>query len=363
MTPVARIIREEILLGGPISVERYMALCLNHYYASRDPLGMAGDFITAPEISQMFGELIGLWMAECWHLLGAPSKGHWVELGPGRGTLTSDAFRAARLVPAFREALDIHLVETSPALRLRQKETLAPAEKTLTWHEAIAGLPEEGPLFVVANEFFDALPVQQFTSRDGEWRQRCVGLDDNDGLSFGLFPSTGLNLELPPCEGKTIERPVAATVLMAELAQRIARQGGIMLAIDYGYAAPAYGDSLQALRNHAYAPVLEAPGEADLTTHVCFQHLADAAQAQGLAVHGLATQRQFLDLLGIGIRAATLIKACPAEADSIEAAKLRLTEGGIEGMGELFKVMALSSPNLVSLPGLLACETGRLHSS
>lgn len=364
MTALLNFIRETILIDGPISVERYMTLCLARYYGSRDPLGSAGDFTTAPEISQMFGELIGLWMAEIWRLMGEPPRAYWVELGPGRGTLSSDALRAARLLPEFLNGLDVHLVETSPVLRNMQKEVLSGTGKAVEWHDSVRSLPDDGPLLVVANEFFDALPVQQYVADKGQWHQRCVGLaEDEKTLRFGLFPSSGVTLPLPPKEGETCEVPASGIALMGELARRIARQGGVALVIDYGYAGPSYGDSLQALRHHAYADVLSMPGEADLTTHVGFQYLADAAYAGGTITHGLSTQRDFLRQLGIDVRAASLAKAAPAEAEAIFAAAARLTGEGRRNMGELFKVMAVSSPRLPEVPGLARCDANLLRVS
>ncbi len=362
MTPTERRIRDEIVLGGPMGVEHYMALCLNHYYASRDPLGAAGDFTTAPEISQMFGELIGLWMAECWHMAGSPASAAWVELGPGRGTLTMDALRAAKRVPAFIDALDVHLVETSPVLREKQREMLQSFGKAPVWHDSVVSLPEDRPLFVVANEFFDALPIQQYVADGGQWRRRCVGLDEEgEALCFGLFPSEDIVLPLPPQGGAVLEIPAQGADLMRQLARRLVKQGGVVLAIDYGYGGPAYGDSLQALRHHKFVSALDNPGEADLTAHVGFQYLADAAHQEGMAVHGLVSQGAFLQRLGLDIRAETLMRAAPGEAENISLARARLVGTGPGEMGELFKVMALSCPYMPELPGLPPCPAHRLN--
>lgn len=362
MTPFERDLVETIVLNGPMSVESYMARCLSYYYGSRDPLGASGDFTTSPEISQMFGELIGLWAAETWRLMGEPVQVHWVELGPGRGTLSSDAMRAARLLPPFVKALDVHLVETSPVLRESQKQALAGSGLTVTWHDDIGSLPD-GPLLIVANEFFDALPVRQFQADGGLWRERCVGLnEDGKTLRFGLFPTEGVSLSLPPDDGKMLEVPVSGVSLMKELATRITRQRGAALLIDYGYRGPAYGDTLQALRQHQYTGMLDTPGEADITAHVDFQYLASAAGDTGACIHGLQTQGAFLAALGIETRASMLANAAPQEAASIAAALKRLAGNDTGDMGDLFKVMAVSSRELRELPGLSACATPILHS-
>ncbi|MEN3931251.1 SAM-dependent methyltransferase [Microvirga sp. W0021] len=354
-------IRDLIILNGPISVERYMGLCLEHYYASRDPLGAAGDFTTAPEISQIFGELIGLWFAEIWSLMGAPQRVLWVELGPGRGTLTADALRASQLVPAFHEALEVHLVETSPVLREKQQQTLGTSQKKVVWHETLESLPDDAPILIVANEFFDALPVQQYVTDGGQWRQRCIGLaEDNHSFRFGLFKSEQINMPLKPEEGQLLEYPAASISYMTDLSLRLKKQSGTALLIDYGYAAPAYGDSLQALYRHQFVDVLERAGEADLTTHVCFQYLASVARHAGLSVHGLARQGEFLRQLGIEVRASMLAKAAPDEADNIYRAVERLIETDSQNMGELFKILAVSSLTNEELPGIAINQNGIL---
>lgn len=357
MTPFARYIHELIALEGPLTVERYMELCLANYYASRDPLGADGDFITAPEISQMFGELIGLWAAEVWRVMGEPGRLNWVELGPGRGTLSADSLRAARAVPAFLASLDLHLVEISPALRQRQKEALAGFQGDIAWHETVETLPD-GPMILVANEFFDALPVRQLVGTSRGWHERCVGLDQDGALCFGLLPTDDNTLPLP-VDKAVIEVPAIGIDTMRCLAGRVARQGGVALVIDYGYAGPAIGDSLQAVYRHSFADTLANPGEADITTHVDFQYLASAAFEAGTIIHGLAGQGQFLEMLGIGIRAAVL-KRNAGDASSVDAALTRLTGKDETGMGELFKVMAISSADLTELPGLPRCDSQKL---
>ena len=337
-----------------MTVERYMALCLGHplygYYRTRDPLGARGDFTTAPEISQTFGELIGLWAAEVWRAMAEPSPVRLVELGPGRGTLMADALRAARVLPAFHSAAAVHLVETSPALRARQEATLAPAGAPVSWHDDLAEVPD-GPAIVVANEFFDAQPIRQFVGTERGWCERLVGLGDG-GLAFGLAPGPARDVPLPVRPGATLDWPSAGLALIGTLAARVAGQGGAALIIDYGHAKSGFGDTLQAVRAHAYADPLADPGEADLTAHVDFALLARAARIAGATVHGPVPQGDFLRALGIDARAAALKqRATQAQGDAIDAAVARITGSGEGQMGELFKVLALAAPDLPLLPG------------
>ncbi|MCJ2083584.1 class I SAM-dependent methyltransferase [Methylobacterium sp. J-090] len=355
-TPLFAILREEILATGPIPLARYMDLCLGHpvhgYYRTRDPLGASGDFTTAPEISQMFGELIGIWIAATWGAMGAPADLVLVELGPGRGTLMADALRAlARAAPTLRPAL--HLVETSPVLRAAQAERLSGFAPT--WHEGLATLPP-GPALVVANEFFDALPVRQFQRTERGWHERCVGLSpEGDRLAFGLSAEPDPRIDAHAPVGVTLTLPGAALDIVRTLARRLARDRGALLAIDYGHARPGFGDSLQAVAQHRFVDPLAAPGEADLTTHVDFSALARAASAEGARVHGPIDQRDFLQALGLRERAEHLsTKATPQQAVRIAAAVARLTDPTRRGMGSLFKVMAVSDPALPALPGFPA---------
>lgn len=351
MTALGEHVRELIALEGPITVERYMSLCVSHYYATRDPLGTGGDFTTAPEISQMFGELIGLWMLEVWNGMGRPDPVHLVELGPGRGTLMADLLRATKLMPDFGSAAEVHLVETSPVLRQRQQAALASSGRSIQWHARLEDVPE-GPMLLVANEFFDALPVRQFLATERGWCERLVGLEGNR-LIFGLRAEAEQALGAPLRIGDVLEWPAASLEIMQALSRRLARGGGAALAIDYGYWGPAFGDTLQALKNHASVDPLGNPGETDLTTHVDFQRLAQMAAAQGLQVHGLETQRDFLLALGIEARAAALkARATPAQSADIDAALARLTERGAKGMGDLFKVLAVTHKSLEAVPGL-----------
>lgn len=351
--PLLPLLTALIRHDGPIGVDRFMALALGHpiygYYTTRDPLGAAGDFTTAPEISQMFGEMIGLWAAEVHASLGAPDPLVLVELGPGRGTLLVDTLRAARAAPAFRAALRVHLVETSPILRARQAQTLEAAGIVPHWHDRLETVPS-GPAIVLANEFFDALPVRQFVRATRGWHERLVGLDEAGRLAFGLAPEpdAALVLEGPP--GALLEFGFEGQALMGSLARRLVQQGGVALVVDYGYRAPRFGASLQAVSRHATASPLEAPGEADLTAHVDFAGLRRAAEREGAHVLGPVEQGIFLAALGIAARAEALSRARPDQADMVAAALLRLT-GPDPQMGTLFKALAVTAPGVPPPPG------------
>ncbi|MEK9723414.1 MAG: SAM-dependent methyltransferase, partial [Rhodospirillaceae bacterium] len=285
MAGLIDIIRRQILLQGPMTVAQYMEFCLAHpehgYYRKRDPLGVAGDFTTAPEISQMFGELLGLWAGVVWQGMGEPNPVRLVELGPGRGTLMADARRAARMVPGFADALRVHLVETSPVLRARQAATLADADPA--WHGTDADIPP-GPAIVFANEFLDALPVRQFQRGAAGWRERLVGLTaDGERLEFVLSPPQPINPLLPDSRktaapGAIVEVSPAVLNIAGRLGARIVRDGGAALIVDYGGAG---GATLQAVRDQKYWDPLAAPGDADLTAHVDFAMLTAALKATG----------------------------------------------------------------------------------
>jgi NADH dehydrogenase [ubiquinone] 1 alpha subcomplex assembly factor 7 len=454
MTPLGREIAQAIAQDGPIGIDRYMALCLGHpvhgYYVTRDPFGAAGDFVTAPEISQMFGELLGLWAAEVWRMMGAPARVRLIELGPGRGTLMADALRAARAAPGFRQAAEIVLVETSPVLRAVQEKTLAGADIswTATVEEALGdpspcegegsrasagsgGVPSgqsaasktppdlgfaeatlptpsarggspgaadpspckgEGgpalagsggvgsgqsatpeappdlgfaeatlptpsarggiplPVIVLANEFFDALPVRQFVSTPSGWRERLVGLAPDGGLAFGLAAEAP-NLALPERPaGSILEFCPDALAIAGRIAGHITTHGGAALAIDYGEAASA-GDTLQAVRAHRFVDPLEAPGEVDLTAQVDFGALSAAAARAGAATTRLTPQADLLERLGLPARAAQLMRrATPTQAAAIEAAAARLCDRSERGMGALFKALGFAHPTLGPLP-------------
>lgn len=349
MTELAELIAHRIRATGPLTIAEFMVEALQHprlgYYATRDPLGAKGDFITAPEISQTFGELIGLWCADTWTRIGRPIPVLAVELGPGRGTLMADALRAAAVTPDFRQALRLHMVETSPALRNLQAQALAAASPT--WHDGLETVPE-GPILLIANEFLDALPIRQFERGDDGWHERRVGLTgDGSTLAFLSDPGTSATAALLPPQlasapaGSIAEICPAALVLAASLGERLRRSDGAALFIDYGHSASACGDTLQAVRKHAYHSALESPGSADLTAHVDFAAFAAAARATGARVHGPVTQRDFLLSLGIEARAARLLeRATPAQAAAIESGVRRLIDRA--EMGTLFKVMALT---------------------
>lgn len=342
-----------IAATGPVSIAHYMAEANARYYASRDPLGTSGDFVTAPEISQMFGELIGLWLADIWQRAGSPDGVCYVELGPGRGTLARDALRAARrggLVP------EVHFVETSPALTALQR-TMHPGA---TWHHDLSGLPVDRPLLVVANEFLDALPVRQLVRTAEGWRERMVGLDA-DGAFIPIAGTRPMDAAVPAWfgkagEGAIVETSPAAATVVQEVAARLARQGGAALFIDYGYAEPQLGSTLQAVRAHRKVDVFVEPGEADLTAHVDFATLADVAEQAGARWLGTAGQGGWLAALGIGARAGALAKAAPHEAEAIEAAAMRLTAPA--EMGTLFKVMGLAAPRWPDGAGLERVSLG-----
>ena len=321
---------------GPISIAEYMRECNAHYYATRDPFGAAGDFTTAPEISQVFGELIGAWCADYWRRMGAPDPVLLVELGAGRGTLMADALRATKRVPGFHDALQLHLVEQSPALRRMQQEKLA-AHKP-QFHDNVTRLPP-GPLLVIANEFFDALPIAQFEYRAGQTHERKVAVD-GDSLVLRR-ESTRDETVRGAHDGDIKEASVSGYVMAHALARGIARAGGAMLIIDYGYFPGAFGDTLQALRRHRPLSIFDSPGEADLTAHVDFESLAKAATSGGADVHGPVTQAQFLIELGIAAREAALLKnANPDQQSTIRSGCRRLIEPA--EMGTLFKVLALT---------------------
>ena len=352
MTKLADHLRRRIALEGPLTVAEYMRQCLlnprHGYYMDGDPFGCGGDFITAPEISQMFGELIGLWCAVAWQQMGSPTMFRLVELGPGRGTLMADALRAASGVDGFREAVDLHVVELSPALRSAQGEVLKALEPN--FHDDLNGVPE-GPLILIANEFFDALPIHQFERATGGWNERRIGLDDDGNFVFVAAP--GLIWDSAPANatpGEIVEAcPAAASVSWA-IGKRLVSYGGAALIIDYGYAARQTGDTLQAVRDHVFYDIFSRPGEADLTAHVDFQALAEAAAGQGATVHGPVGQGEFLEGLGISVRAEALVKAArPEQVEAVRVAHHRLVD--VDAMGCLFKALAISDPDLGPLPG------------
>ena len=361
-TPLEAEIRRRIELAGPMPVRQFMSLCLTDpthgYYMTRDPFGRAGDFVTAPEVSQVFGELIGLWAAAVWHHLGKPENVRLVELGPGRGTMMVDALRAANVMPGFRAAMVVHLVEVSPTLRQRQQETLQSLDVPVLWHESFDEVPE-GPVIVLANEFFDALPVHQAVKQINGWYERMVGIDHNGELAFTIADEPiPLFEQLLPKQvrdaslGSLFEwRP---DNLALEIGRRIVRGGGAALIVDYGHTESAQGETLQAVGKHGFADPLGMPGEVDLTAHVDFQALIMAAESMGVRTHGPLDQAEFLRRMGIERRAESLKASAPLEqATRIDVAVARLTGEGRTGMGKLFKAVAFTDPKLDALPGFV----------
>ena len=342
MTPLARIIRELIEAEGPMGVDRFMTLALGHpqhgYYITRDPLGRAGDFITAPEISQVFGELLGIWAVAQWQAMGEPSSFLLVELGPGRGTLMADLMRAAKIRPGFITGAQLHLIETSPVLRAAQAERLGPGA---TWHFSLESLPA-GPALIIANEFFDALPIRQFEQRGGRWFERQVGLEGGK-LVLGLSPRP-VRLGLAGAEGDVMETGPEREAVAEALGFRLSQQGGAALVIDYGHLKTAPGDTLQAMRAHGFAAVLDQPGEADITSHVDFEQLGHAFRRGGAAVPPALTQGDFLAAMGLAARVEKLAQGLSGrDKDTFLSGARRLAEAA--QMGSLFKVMAASSPS------------------
>ncbi len=352
MTPLERHIRTRLTLDGPMTVADYMALCLGHpdhgYYTTRDPFGAAGDFTTAPEITQMFGELIGLALAQAWTDQGGGEVA-LVELGPGRGTLMADALRATARVPGFHQALTVHLVETSPHLREIQRDALP--KHAPIFHDDVTTLPD-GPLLVIANEFFDALPIRQFLRQPDGWSERLLTLKEG-ALCFAFTeprPVPDLDHRHADTEvGMIVERSGAGPLILGEIARRIASEGGAALVFDYG-DAPSLGDTLQALYDQRPDDPLAHPGEADLTAHVDFAPLVEAAREAGLRVQGPVAQGVFLERLRITDRAQMLARKLDGAAlESHIAAHRRLTHPG--EMGHLFKSLGLTPPGASPLPG------------
>ena len=351
---IARRIRGE----GPLSIAAYMAIALHDpddgYYARRDPIGAQGDFITAPEISQVFGELIGLWCALMWRQLGKPDPVILAELGPGRGVLIEDLLRTAATVPQFNRALRLHLVEASAVLRTEQEKRLGQFRPV--WVPRFEDLPD-GPTLLVANEFLDALPIRQFVRGAAHWSERMVALDDEDRLVFVDGPESPLATLLVPAglrnsapQGAVVEICPAALALGAALGTRLGHQPGAALFVDYGYFPSVPGPTLQALQWHNPVPVLTAPGTADLSAHVDFAAFADAARAGGANTYGPVPQGRFLTALGVEVRLAALRdRATPTQRQALESGVERLLDPG--QMGTLFKAMALVSPRLPAPPG------------
>ncbi|HYM99669.1 MAG TPA: SAM-dependent methyltransferase [Aestuariivirgaceae bacterium] len=335
--------------AGPMPLDRYMALCLGHplygYYMTRDPLGSAGDFTTAPEVTQMFGEIIGIWCMQCFEVMGKPQGFDLIELGPGRGTLMSDLLRAARAMPEFLERVRIRLVEMSPVLRAAQEKALTGTPAAVTWHDSLDGIPSAATL-LIANEFFDALPVRQFQRLQQGWAERAIGLKEGK-LAMGLIPTA---LKLPDWtaqakEGDIAEMRPAAAHWGASIGERLAHNLGAALIIDYGHLRSSLGDTLQGVRHHQMVSVLERPGDTDLTSHVDFEALGQAIRSGGASLWPAMTQASFLHDMGLELRAGILARnASEAEKRDLSAAMERVA--GPKQMGHLFKVMAATSRGL-----------------
>ncbi len=361
MSKLGELLARRIRIAGAITVAEYMADALGHpqygYYKQGDPFGLEGDFVTAPEISQMFGELLGAWCAAVWETMGRPAPVRLVELGPGRGTMMADALRATRKVAGFHAAVDLHMVETSSYLRGRQAETLQQAAPPIapSWHDAFDEVTE-GPLLLVTNELFDALPIHQFEFQGGRWLERVVDVNSGgDSLLFALrAPGAALAVATTPPrparQGMVVEACPAGIALAAAIGRRVAQHGGAALIIDYGHDGSCAGDTLQAVRRHQKHAVLDEPGTADLAAHVDFGTLARAAREAGAAVHGPIPQNTLLERLGIKLRAAALARsATPAQTADLQAATERLLH--LEQMGTLFKALAIAAPALPAPPG------------
>jgi NADH dehydrogenase [ubiquinone] 1 alpha subcomplex assembly factor 7 len=353
MTPLGQRIAALIASQGPIALPEFMTLALLDplagYYATRQPIG--ADFITAPEVSQMFGELIGLWLAQCWHDQGRVKRPVLVELGPGRGTLMADALRAMKLMPELRDQIEVVLVEASPVLKKQQQEMLAGCDVPLHWAAAFDSVPKDRPLFLIANEFFDALPIRQFVKTPRGWCERMVTLGPAGEFAFVLSPVPVPDTLIPPDrsgapDGGVYEFSAPAVSLVGEISHVIARQGGATLIVDYGYDVAGFSETLQAVTGHTFANILDAPGKSDLSAHVDFSSLA-AASETGTAIFGPITQGEFLKNLGIVQRMERLIAS---QADSsLRSGVDRLIDP--EQMGTLFKVLAILPTSAPKPPG------------
>ena len=353
-------IRAQIEAKGSLPVSDYMRRCLAHTYAGGRMLGRDGDFVTAPEISQIFGELLGLWAAVVWQQMGSPVPVHLVELGPGRGTMMADMLRAIRRVPAFAAAVSVHMVETSPGLTRLQQSLLTVGDQRpaipLAWHTALSGVPE-GPAIIIANELLDAFPVRQLVGTAEGWRERCVGVGASGQLTFVAGPSVSTipdelaSVAAVASAGDILEIHQSQELAVG-FAQRMRTAPVAALLIDYGHVESALGDTLQAVRRHAFEPPLHAPGEADVTAQVDFAQVASGLRRHGLAVDGPVSQGAFLSRLGITERASRLMSANPGQANAIEMAVGRLLSPS--GMGARFQAIGARSPHLPPLPGLAA---------
>jgi SAM-dependent MidA family methyltransferase len=335
---LVRLITDE----GPLNMAQYMMLCLHDprhgYYATRPSLGAEGDFVTAPEVSQMFGEMVGLWLMESWNRLGRPVPFRLVEIGPGSGALMSDILRTGRALPGFLEAADLWLVEASAPLRALQAERLA--EHHPQFADRLEDVPPGAPVLLAANEYLDCLPARQFVHRGGEWFEQRVGLDPDGALALGLSPlPSGLTPPADAPDGAVWELSVAQSTAGNVIGERIASEGGVALLIDYGRDTPDFGDTLQALKRHRKQHPLAEPGQADLTVHVDFPAVAAGAKEGGAAASSIVSQSDFLRGMGIETRAQRLMQNSPDSAPLIQRQLQRLINPS--EMGLLFKVLAI----------------------
>lgn len=356
-SPLETIIRQRISERGKITVMDYMDFALGHetygYYMTRDPFGEHGDFTTAPEICQIFGELIGAWLATMWHQMGGGEM-QLIEFGPGRGTLMADALRATRHVPDFHDALIITMVESSPNLRRFQQATLSSHHPRISWQPNLDNLPDMPTLFV-ANEFFDALPIRQFVKTADGLRERCVHINpDTDMLEF-MVDDMGISL----VKGGThhqqgdeviVESCPAARQICAHMAEHIHEYGGAGIIIDYGYLGESRGNTLQAVKQHGFWNPLEQPGVADITAHVAFDDLSDVFSQADIATSPIATQGEFIESIGGEMRLeALMLEADAAQKEALYTGYQRITEAS--QMGELFKVLGVCSDDSINMPG------------
>ncbi|WP_339747839.1 SAM-dependent methyltransferase [uncultured Maricaulis sp.] len=360
---IADRLRERIAEGGPISIAAFMTQALfdpmEGFYATKDPIGAGADFITAPEISQMFGELIGLWTAQSWLDMGKPDTVQLVELGPGRGTMMADALRACRAVPGLLPAIQVTLIEASAALKAVQAQTLGPSGAQIRWVDRLENVPP-GPAIIIGNEFLDCLPLRQAVRRDGQWHERLVALDEADDSTFVfvLGPPLGVDENLIPerlrdaPDNSLVELRPGDRQIVDAIADRFAQHPGRALLIDYGPATSEIGDTLQAIRSHQKVAPLEQPGTADLTARVDFESLIASARQSGLTAYGPVEQGAFLLGLGMEARAAALSQAAPGQRSVIARQVWRLTDA--EQMGQLFKLVCLDSADLPTPPGFTA---------
>jgi NADH dehydrogenase [ubiquinone] 1 alpha subcomplex assembly factor 7 len=353
MTPLKDLIRKLVMADGPMTIDRFMTLCLAHprhgYYMARMPFGRQGDFVTAPEVSQIFGELLGIWCLAAWEVMGRPDPVRLVELGPGRGTLMADLLRSCRVTPGFAGAVRVHLVEFSPLLAQIQRQTLAAAPQPIEWHEDLDAVPA-GPIILIANEFFDALAIRQLQCRGGTWHERVIGLDRNGNLALGLAPDPVDHRLVPAwarvaAEGAIAEISPARCQLARAMGARLRAAPSFALIVDYGHLSSAAGDTLQAIAGHRRADLLDRPGEADITAHVDFAALAACLRQAGAAVYPAMDQGSFLAAMGLAARVAALERGQPpATQATIAQAAARLAAA--DQMGHLFKVLGAGHPDL-----------------